>query len=153
MGHFMLSKPEVLKEVLYYKDGKLLWNIQTNSRSKVGTEAGMLDKDGYRKIFFKKKNYRRSRLVWIYHHGSILDGLQIDHINKIRDDDHIENLRLVTARDNSRHKTNHSKYGHGVKLMPNGKFQGRVFSDGAYVHLGTYNTVEEAREAVRVWKG
>ena len=40
------------------------------------------------------------RAVWECHHGQIPNGLMIDHINRGRADNRIENLRLVTAKEN-----------------------------------------------------
>ena len=40
------------------------------------------------------------RLVWETFNGVIPDGYQIDHINTIRDDNRLENLRCVTRKDN-----------------------------------------------------
>ena len=41
------------------------------------------------------------RVIWKEHHGEITDGLQIDHINENKLDNRIENLQLITAKQNS----------------------------------------------------
>lgn len=44
------------------------------------------------------------RAIWEAVNGPIPDGMEIDHINMIRDDNRIENLRLVTLRENRLHR-------------------------------------------------
>ena len=66
--------------------------LQENSRTGY-LEVG-LNKDGNRKTL------RVHRLVWEAFNGEITEGLEIDHINAIRTDNKLENLRLVTHKDN-----------------------------------------------------
>jgi hypothetical protein len=40
------------------------------------------------------------RLVWELYHGPIPDGMHIDHINHIRDDNRLCNLRLASRSEN-----------------------------------------------------
>ena len=40
------------------------------------------------------------RLVWMAFVGEIPDGMEIDHINCVRSDNRLENLRLVTHKEN-----------------------------------------------------
>lgn len=40
------------------------------------------------------------RYVWVCHKGPIPDGLVVDHINGIRGDPRLQNLRLLTNRQN-----------------------------------------------------
>ena len=62
------------------------------------------DKDGYKTLGYKikQKTYRlRShRLIWETLKGGIQLGYEIDHINKIRDDNRLENLRCITHAEN-----------------------------------------------------
>lgn len=43
------------------------------------------------------------RMIWESVHGKIPDGMQINHINGIKDDNRIENLELVTPSKNALH--------------------------------------------------
>lgn len=45
---------------------------------------------------------RYSRIVWEAFFGAIPDGLEVDHMNRVRNDDRLANLRLVTHSDNVR---------------------------------------------------
>ena len=82
----------LLQEIFEYKDGDLI------RKNKV---AGCLHKSGYRQIKVNNVIYPAHRLIWVFHNGSIDENMQIDHINGIKDDNRIENLRLVTAQQNS----------------------------------------------------
>ena len=67
-------------------------------------------KNGYRKIKIypdgskKRKSFWLHRLVWQAFYGPILSGKQIDHIDGIRTNNSLVNLRPVTARENARFK-------------------------------------------------
>lgn len=45
---------------------------------------------------------RYGRIVWEAHMGAIPPGLEVDHMNRVRDDDRLSNLRLVTHSGNIR---------------------------------------------------
>ena len=47
------------------------------------------------------KPYRAHRVIWALVHGEWPEG-QIDHINGVRDDNRLENLRVVTNQDNQK---------------------------------------------------
>ena len=61
---------------------------------------GNLEKDGYRRIGIDGRHAVVARVVYEVFVESIPDGMEIDHINTIRDDNRVENLRVVTHRDN-----------------------------------------------------
>lgn len=92
-------------EYLRYDNGKLYW-IKRN-----GNEAGYVTDEGYRTIVVKGKSYQAHRIVWYIHNGEFPKE-QTDHLNGIRDDNRIENLRDVSNWENGRnqrlHKSNTS---------------------------------------------
>lgn len=48
------------------------------------------------------KPHSLHRQVWIYHNGDIPDGMTIDHIDRDKDNNQIENLRLATYAENNK---------------------------------------------------
>lgn len=48
----------------------------------------------------KKRWYLRHRVIWFYFNGEIPEGYEIDHINGIKNDNRLENLRCVTHTEN-----------------------------------------------------
>lgn len=71
-----------------------------NSRY-AGTKAGYVAKsDGYVRIMLRGSRYLAHRLVWFYVHGYWPN--EIDHVNRIKHDNRLENLREVTTSENHR---------------------------------------------------
>ena len=50
------------------------------------------------------------RVVWIAAHGPISDGLMVNHRNRVRHDNRLENLELVTAAQNLAHSLGNAYY-------------------------------------------
>lgn len=92
-----------------YKDGGLYHTVAPRRGISAGTRAGTTNSNGYRVI----KGQREHRMIWEMFNGPIPAGYEIDHINGVRSDNHIENLRLATRSQNSQnHKLHrHSKLG------------------------------------------
>lgn len=67
------------------------------------------EKDGYLRCNMNGKNYYKHRVIaiqWI-ENDSPETKTYIDHINHIRDDNHINNLRWVTKSENERNKASY----------------------------------------------
>ena len=79
----------------------------------------------------KQKVRRAHRVIWESFNGPIPNGMQIDHINRKRDDNRILNLRLATAAQNQRNRkpiVSSSHYA-GVGYNQNG-YRGRIRLNG-----------------------
>jgi len=112
-----------------------------------GCIAGSLDvKGGYVRISVLGVSYKAHRLAWFYVHGAWPN--QIDHINGIRDDNRLINLRSVTAKENQQNKQMQKNNKSGVcgvrwagKLN---KWRCTINDSGAAVNLGVYHDFFEA---------
>ena len=87
------------------------------------------------------------------HNGPIPDGMQIDHINHTRNDNRIENLRLVSNSSNSKNrrilKRNTSGF-NGVYFSNTFKrWIAEAMFNGVNYNLGKYKNKEEAIKARR----
>lgn len=72
---------------LYRKNHKVI--------SRNGLKAGWIDLRGYvRTKLFSKMTFAH-RVIWEMHNGAVPEGMEIDHINGIKHDNRIENLRCV----------------------------------------------------------
>ena len=123
-----------------YEDGKLLWCLPGRKR-KLGVRIGRLDPQGYRVVKLEGKNKKEHRLVWEMFNGPIPDGMQVDHINRDRSDNRIENLRLVSSQENS---FNTAAKGY---TRHRNRFVSRICINGDKIVLGSFETEKEARQS------
>jgi hypothetical protein len=104
---------ERVRELFDYRDGDLI-RKKPSQGVKVGDVAGSLGNRGYLGIRIDYKNYLNHVLVWLWHHGYIPEH-DIDHIDRIKIHNQIENLREVSRTCNSRNSKLSKKNTSGVK--------------------------------------
>jgi hypothetical protein len=146
--------PGILHDFFRYEDGNLIRIKAVRAHAgagKVGASAGSLNtKRGRFYVVVEGVRVLRSRAVWVMHHGPIPDGMVIDHINRIKTDDRIENLRLASSSQNScnQKKKNVAKSGlPGVYPNGCGRWFSHIKMNGKQHHLGTFETKDEAHAA------
>jgi hypothetical protein len=115
-----------------------------------GKKAGTINSKGYVVIQVDNVQYTLHRLVWAIANNSN-PLTHIDHINGIRDDNRIENLRLANPsmnQANGRLKTNNTSGFRGVywESVIN-KYTARIKKDGVSHWLGAFDSKIEAHEA------
>ena len=164
---------EIVKELLYYNPntGKLFWRERPSKYFKnevdarkwntryAGKEAFICKEKDYhlkhvkikRKIgaIFDKK-YSAHRVIWLYYYGCWPKD-QIDHINHDPTDNRIINLREASNTENQKNRTlnKNSKTGYtGVSWYEKeNKYRARIKINRKEIHLGSYDSLEEAVEA------
>lgn len=129
-----------------YMDGELFWKVR-RSGLRNGAVAGSPNSSGYLIIMVDGKRYLAHRLIWLYYHG-YMPELDVDHINRNRLDNRVENLREVSRSCNTRNSGNYMTNKSGVKgvhwAADRGKWMAHIKVFGNDHHLGQYDDFLEA---------
>lgn len=80
----------------------LSWKVSKASAARIGGKVGCINENGYLRVTIDYVSYTVHRIIYKMTHG--VDPIHIDHINGVRDDNRIENLRSVTVSENSRNQ-------------------------------------------------
>lgn len=123
-----------------YDSGEIRYLLDTNC-CKAGDIAGTEDSRGYKRVSVKKKKILVHRIIWFLHHDNWPEC--VDHINRDKSDNRIENLR---ACDKSQNKRNVSYgLGAGYRKLKNGRYEAYATINNCYTYLGTFNSASEAK--------
>ena len=89
-----------LQELFFYdnESGLLHWKIKPGRRTPWGKTAGSRDSTGYIVIGIDGEVFRGHKLIWIWNNGNIPEDREVDHIDRNRSNNRLDNLRLATAR-------------------------------------------------------
>lgn len=144
---------EQVRELFRYDPltGDLFWRVRPANRMQAGDKAGTLSKaSGYMKIKIKSASHQSHRLIWLFVYGSFPD-FEIDHINGIRDDNRLINLRAVSRSENCRNRGMQSNNTSGVMGVSwckrANQWLARIYVDGANKHLGYFDRLQDAADA------
>lgn len=155
--HARSPKPfdiDLLREFLEYDHTSptgLRWIKRTTCRVRVGDPAGRPTIGGYYRVCLHYREYRNNRVVYALVHGVDPGDLVVDHIDRDPQNNRIENLRIVTQRENTHNTRQLSRWGRGVCFHAHsGKWQARIWIDGKLRLIGYFSTPEEARKAYQV---
>lgn len=142
---------EQLRELLYYDPdtGIFTWRMSRGS-SKAGNRAGSLNARGYVQIQLLSKLYLAHRLAWLWCFKEWPKGM-LDHINGVRNDNRLCNLREASALENQHNRNRNSNNTTGYRGVSwrkdNNKYQAQISINGNQTHLGYYTTAKEASQA------
>jgi len=82
------------------------------------------------------------QFAWYYEHGYCAN--ELDHINGVKTDNRICNLRSVTHQQNNWNRVNAKGY---TIIKNSNKYRAEIRLNTKKIYLGSYNTEQEARNA------
>lgn len=141
---------EYLRKMFRYdSESGGLFLVEKRKNGKVAPQDRKPNRDGYITIWINGKDQLEHRLVWFYVHGVRPHGI-VDHVNRVKSDNRIENLRIVGKSENALNRVNPNRTSGsrllGVKLSGK-KYTAGIVVNGKHHHIGTYDTPEEAHQA------
>lgn len=163
-----LPSVEFVREALDYcpETGIFIWKVRPRSHFKTdsgwktfnsgdsGKTAGALHSQGYSSINLNGAHFLAHRLAWLHATGEAPSKF-IDHINGIKTDNRLCNLREATKTENALNSKISCANTSGIKgvCLSGGSanpWKARIRVDGKELHLGRFKTKEEAHEKVRL---
>lgn len=136
---------ELVRELLDYdpETGVFKWR-KSVPRRKAEHIAGTTNSRGYVIISINAKKYKAARLAWFYTHGFWPET--IDHINHIRSDDRISNLREVDANEQQKNAALQARCKHGIHGVrrKDGGWAAFIGDNGKDTYLGCSLSLFEA---------
>ena len=145
-----------IKPIPEYEDYKVSKSgvIYSYKRGSCKVMKLRMDKYGYMRVGLtkngKETKFRVHQLVASAFLGHKIDGhnVCVDHINNVKNDNRLENLQLLSNRDNVNKSTN-SKYKGVSYYKPLNIFRAKTKVGNRYVHIGYFNTELEASIAYK----
>lgn len=142
----MITK-ELLHSLFEYRNGEL-YHRKAIGPKKAGAKAGSRKADGVSHVRVEGSMQLVHRMVFLMHHGYLPE--MVDHINRDRSDNRIENLRAAThaqnaynsiARVDSTSKIKNVTYNSRIN-----KWQVRVAANKQRFYAGCFDTLEKAEK-------
>ncbi len=143
-----LIKSILTKVIVDPDKGSIKWAMDIKSVKK-GDEAGYVDVAGYRACKHKGFKLKCHRVIFYYVNQWL--PAQLDHINRVKDDNRIDNLRATTASLNARNigvrKTSKSGITGVFFNKVRNTYQAQITVNCKQLHLGNHKTIESATQA------
>jgi hypothetical protein len=134
---------EMINNLFTYQDGHLY-------SKETGLQVGSKANTGYLRIGISKKYYQVHRLIWEMHYEKIPDDKIVDHIDRNKSNNFLENLRLASRTENQMNseKRDSTAPFKGISWhKARKKWNAKISYEKKRIHLGYYDSAEEAFEA------
>ena len=139
---------QTLQTWFNYNDITGIWTHRfTTLSGEMNEDATAKHSAGYTTIRVGKIDYLTQRMCFMYMLGYLPD--QVDHINHIRNDNRWINLREVNNKINHQNESISSNNTTGVLGVaihkPTNRYRAYIMVDKKQIHLGLFDTLEEAK--------
>ena len=140
---------ELRRKLAYNPDtGVFTWIVSEGA--KAGSEAGFVTEHGYVRIRLLGRLHMAHRLAWLYMHGDFPPN-QLDHKNRVRNDNRISNLRPATRKQNNENtslQVNNWSSAKGVSWHAGAcKWVAQITHNNECRYLGLHTTIASASAA------
>lgn len=145
MTTHILTQDELKLQLHYDPETGIFVRLETNPRChNIRNVVGHIHRDGYVFIGINGRKYPAHRLAWLYMNGEFPPNAT-DHINGVRNDNRLCNLREATWKQNNQNARKKSNSGLklGVRMCRN-KYQASITVNRKSIHLGTFDTEDLA---------
>ena len=149
MSKHRLTLGEARRMFFYNRETGVLTRREATQGRKAGSVVGSLRKDGYIQVRIKNVAYLAHRLIWFIESGH-WPIQEIDHINGVKDDNRIANLREASRSLNCQNvKTARMDSQTGIKGVRKNynKWEAYIRVAGIRHYLGLHKTKEQAQHA------
>lgn len=147
--------PELVRELVNYDPETGVFTLRSSPKAHcVGNILGAVDAKGYVRFNIQKISVAAHRVAWVHQYG-YWPRDQIEHVNGVRSDNRIANLRECTNAENRQNikREGYGVSGHvGVHRGYGGKWVASIGLAGKRVYLGIYDNVDDAIAAYKAAK-
>lgn len=135
---------QALRGTHYHMKPIFVVNPENGTVDKVYKNIGSKVGSGYLHVRIDGQHKLLHRLIWEHVHGPIPKGMYIDHINGVKNDNRISNLRLVTPTQNAQNRPTIK----GVSwCRRTDKWLAQIGHEGKRINLGRFKNLEDAQAA------
>jgi hypothetical protein len=141
-----------LKKVFYYdpNTGFFTRLLKRSNACKMEPRRGILQSQGYYKVYIHPRRYYAHQLAWLYVYGKFPEG-ELDHVNRDYSDNRIANLRQASRQQNSINQKLRSDNRSGYKGVTwredCGKWLVQISKDRRDYYLGLFANIIDAAKA------
>lgn len=151
MAECILTQARLRELFVYDPDtGIVTRKITVGKRGKAGAIVGCLTQKGYLSLRVDGRFYLLHRVIFMYVHGRMPEQ-QIDHVNGVKTDNRISNLREANEHENSQNVKVHRDSSSGLLGVSwrasLKKWRASIGLDGSHKHLGYFHSKDEAYQA------
>lgn len=125
--------------------GLLTWKVNRRGSAKAGDAIKTVNGAGYVQLAIDSRPYLAHRVIWLWNYGYLPEN-QVDHINRIKVDNRVCNLREVSPSCNIHNSCVSTRNRTGVKGVRVDKHgcHASIMIGGRQIHIKTVHDFTEA---------